>query len=696
MCYAFAMMQTALNIKDSCLEKYFSPIQYLKGVGPVLAERLHKLNIFTPFDLVRHAPTDVIYRHGLETLSKSNVGQKITVKLTISDIEQRRQGAPLTIWGALEDGTFLRLVFFSGNWRSLSTQAPIGSVRTVSGTLITYGDMYQINHPDVIAPGDSFNDWCGIEPVYPLTAGFTQRKLRDIIRATLRELPPLTEWIPERFITQNQWPNLKDALQILHYPTSTNLESFQEKAKERLAFDELLADQLILKSLRSKSESRQGKSRPIHGSLIDRFKALLPFALTPCQTKAFEEIAKDMAQPHPMQRLLQGDVGSGKTVIAFMTMLAAIEQGEQAALLAPTGILAQQHGSNFKQWAWGLSLSHILLTGRETKSNKEKIYGQLQSGHIQLVVGTHALIQEDVHFKNLGVVVIDEQHRFGVNQRQTLINKANAPDVLMMTATPIPRTLMLASYGDMACSYLYHKPEGRQEPTTTVLPIKRLPELVASLERLLKAGQKIYWVCPLVEESEKLDLAAAQERFDNLNALYPNQVGLVHGKMKGTEKDKVMASFLGGHIKVLVATTVIEVGVNDPDATVMVIEHAERFGLAQLHQLRGRIGRGKLEAHCILLYAYALSEVGRARLEIMRQTTDGFKIAEEDWRLRGGGDILGERQSGLPPYRFADLTTQGYLLQMAHGLLPAIEQSPLAPTLIELFRPRQDKTQLVI
>lgn len=690
------MMHEALNIAHSSLDKYLSPIQYLKGVGPALAERLHKLNIYTPFDLVRHAPTDVIFRHGLETLNKSNVGQKITVKLTITDIQQRRQTAPLTIWGTLSDGTLLRLVFFSGNWRSLSTQVPIGSVRTVSGTLITYGDMYQINHPDVITDGNAFNDWCGFEAVYPLTAGFTQRKLRDVIRSTLSTLPPLPEWIDASLLKQNQWPSMFEALQMMHYPQSSNLEATLSKARERLAFDELLADQLILKSLRTKSDTLQGKARPLNGSVIDRFKTLLPFSLTPCQEKAFKEIVEDLSLAQPMQRLLQGDVGSGKTVVAFLTMLAAIEQGEQAALLAPTGILAQQHGENFKHWAETLGLRHILLTGRETKANKEKIYAQLKSGEIQLVVGTHALIQEDVTFKNLGVVVIDEQHRFGVNQRQTLINKGNAPDVLMMTATPIPRTLMLASYGDMACSYLYHKPAGRQEPTTTVLPIKRLPELVASLERLLDSNQKIYWVCPLVEESEKLDLAAAHERFEHLNQLHPSKVGLVHGKMKGPEKDKVMASFKAGDFKILVATTVIEVGVNDPHATVMVIEHAERYGLAQLHQLRGRIGRGKLEAHCILLYAYALSEVGRARLEIMRQTTDGFKIAEEDWRLRGGGDILGERQSGLPPYRFADLTTQGYLLQMAHSVLAFMEKSPLAPSLIDLFRPRQDKNQLAI
>ncbi|HEX7967317.1 MAG TPA: ATP-dependent DNA helicase RecG, partial [Stellaceae bacterium] len=422
---------------------------------------------------------------------------------------------------------------------------------------------------------------------------------------------------------------------------------------------------LAIALVRAHTKRLPGRTVAAEGKLRQRVTAALPFALTQAQRQASAEIAGDMASPTRMLRLLQGDVGSGKTVVALIAMLDAVEAGCQAALMAPTEILARQHFATLSKLAAPAGVEIALLTGREKGRAREALLARLTAGEIDIIVGTHALFQEDVAFKDLALAVIDEQHRFGVEQRIALSGKGRGVDILVMTATPIPRTLLLTSYGDLDSSRLTEKPAGRQAVTTRTLPLARLEEVIEAVRRALSQGAKVYWVCPLVEESEAVDLAAVDERHAQLKASFGERVGLVHGRMKGAEKDRVMESFAHGGVDVLVATTVIEVGVDVPDATVMVIEHAERFGLAQLHQLRGRIGRGDKPSACLLLYATPLGETAKARLTILRETEDGFRIAEEDLRLRGAGEVLGTRQSGMPELHLADLAAHADLLAVA-------------------------------
>ena len=653
------------TMRPPILNDLFAPVTSLPGIGPRLAPLYRKLTGEKVVDLLWHRPSGVIDRRFCPKVADAPDGKVATLALRV-DAHFPSSGPKRPYRVRLSDETgFLHLVFFHGREDWLRAQLPEGEIRVISGVVEHFNGEFQITHPDHIAPPDKLAEIMTVEPVYPLTGGLTARMIAKTVKAALAKAPDLAEWQDGPWLARQGWPGWKAALTEVHSPPDEVAATTDSPSRRRLAFDELLANQLALALVRA--QMRRLKGRPLVGTGALRAKVLaaLPFSLTGAQTRALAEIDSDMAEPSRMLRLLQGDVGSGKTVVALLAMLTAIEAGAQAAMMAPTEILARQHLATIAPLAEAAGLTVGLLTGRDKGKARERILADLAEGRIDLLLGTHALFQDDVAFKDLALAVIDEQHRFGVHQRLELAAKGLAVDMLVMTATPIPRTLLLTSYGDMDASRLDEKPPGRQPVDTRVMPLSRLDEIVVAVGRAVAAGARVYWVCPLVEESEVSDLAAVEERHRLLSETFGERVGLVHGRMKGAAKDAVMERFAQGVVDILVATTVIEVGVNVPEATVMVIEHAERFGLAQLHQLRGRVGRGEAASRCLLLYGHPLGEVAKARLEIMRATEDGFHIAEEDLRLRGGGEMLGTRQSGLPEFRLADLTIHGDLLAAA-------------------------------
>ncbi|MDD4617441.1 MAG: ATP-dependent DNA helicase RecG [Alphaproteobacteria bacterium] len=652
-------------MRPQILYPLFANLTSLKGVGPRMGALYKKLCGDYIVDLLWHLPTGIIDRSYAPQLCRAEKGRVATLHLKVAEhVPPTRPGGPYRIFA--EDQTDqIALTYFNVKGDYLNRIYPPGNEIVVSGLIERYRQSWVMNHPDyAVSPGREA-EIPKFEPVYPLTAGISGKMLQKAVAQALTRAPELAEWHDAALISREAWPSWKEALRIAHAPCPGNDDT---PHRRRLAYDELLADQLSLAIIRAHHKASGGRSFKATGRLTSRLESTLPFALTPGQKQAIAEIAKDVAAPKRMLRLLQGDVGSGKTVVALYAMLQAVEAGAQAALMAPTEILAKQHHATLAKLLGPLELDIGLLLGRGRGGDRQATLEALATGKLKLVVGTHALFQEDIAFQDLGLAVVDEQHRFGVNQRLMLSDKGRGVDILAMTATPIPRTLTLTAYGDMDVSRLMDKPVGRQKIETRLIDMARLDEVVAGIKRQATKGAQIYWVCPLIEESELVDLAAATERADLLKQfLGPSAVGLVHGRMKATEKDSVMNKFSAGDLKVLVATTVIEVGVDVPKASVMVIEHAERFGLAQLHQLRGRVGRGSEKSHCLLLYQAPLGEMSKARLKMMRETEDGFLIAEEDLRLRGAGELLGTKQSGAREFRVADPMRDADLIDMAHG-----------------------------
>jgi ATP-dependent DNA helicase RecG len=658
-------------MRPTILNPLFAPIRSLQGIGPKLAPLFDRL--LAPqgsearlIDILLHLPHDAVDRRLSGRLSDSVAGQSGTFEirvLTHKPSPPGRARVPYRVFVEDESGD-MALVFFNAQRARIDSMLPIGSIRFVSGKIELFDGHRQMTHPDRVLDVEAYAKLPPYEPVYGLTAGLYPRILHKAAQAALAKLPEIPEWIDPLLVKREAWPSFTEALNSLHSPRAKENLAPEAPARLRLAYDELFAGQLALLLMRQRMKKEAGTSRSGDGHLVKAALAALPFALTKAQSDALAEINRDLASHERMLRLLQGDVGSGKTIVAFLSMVMAAEAGWQSALMAPTEILARQHYERLKPLADSIGLSMTLLTGREKGAARTQALSGLADGSTHLAIGTHALFQEAVEFKKLGLAVIDEQHRFGVHQRLALAHKGDAVDMLVMTATPIPRTLVLTYFGDMDVSLIREKPAGRKPIDTRALPLERIDEIVESLKRPLSEGRGIYWVCPLVDESEDLDLAAVEERAQTLRAVYGDRVGLVHGKMKGADKDRAMADFASGRTRILVSTTVIEVGVDVPDATIMIIEHAERFGLAQLHQLRGRVGRGAERSSCVLLYG-PLGEIGRARIDTMRKTEDGFEIAEEDLKLRGEGDVLGTRQSGMPGFRLTVPTRHSALLSIA-------------------------------
>jgi len=642
-------------MRPDILNPLFAEVTALKGVGPALAKPLERLGLARVADVAFHLPTGWIDRLPRDELMMSDAGRTIAITLTPRDYRISSGRGPTRVHATDAQGNYVSLVYFGGNSGWVKKLLPLGEPRRVSGKLEMYGQDLQIIHPDLGDPGEEFRER---EPIYPLSEGLTSRRLGHLAAQAVERAPDLPEWIEPGLKQQRQWPAWREALARIH------LDPADKQAHERLAYDEVFANQLAMTLVRQDTRQRRGRALAGDGRLRDQLK--LPYQLTGAQARTVREIEGDIAQSAPMLRLLQGDVGSGKTLVAAMAMLIAVEAEAQAAMLAPTEILARQHYETLRKTLAGLPLTVAVLTGRDKGRAREATLMGLASGEIDILVGTHAIFQEAVGYKDLALVIVDEQHRFGVAERMMLQAKGQRPPhLLAMTATPIPRTLTLAQYGEMDVSRLDEMPPGRQPIETRVVSEDRLDEVVNALGRHLADGGQAYWVCPLVEESEKSDLQAAEARAETLRGRFGDRVGLVHGRMKGPEKDAVMEAFAGNRLGVLVATTVIEVGVDVPNATLIVIEHADRFGLAQLHQLRGRVGRGGGLSRCLLVRGSALSETSRARLALMRETNDGFRIAEEDLRLRGAGELLGTRQSGEAAFRLATPDMLADLLQCA-------------------------------
>ncbi|MDD8024353.1 MAG: ATP-dependent DNA helicase RecG [Paracoccaceae bacterium] len=646
----------------------FASVETLPGIGPKTAQAFAAAGLERPRDVALTLPHSVIDRRPVATIRDVVAPAIVSVEVTVeAHIPARSRGRPSRVQVRDAEAEF-QLVFFHARGDYLEKQLPVGQRRIVSGKLELFDGIAQMVHPDHILRPEDAGDLPRFEPVYPLSAGITQRQMAQAAAGALARLPDLVEWIDPSLKSREGWPDWADALRAAHAPGSVADTTSTAPARARLAYDELFAHQLTLALARRQARRTKGRVTKGTGALSRKVLETLPYKPTGAQARSIAEITADMAEPRRMNRLLQGDVGAGKTLVAFMALLAAVEAGGQGVMMAPTEILARQHLEGLAPLAAAAGVRLDILTGRDKGADRVAKLADLASGAIGILVGTHAVFQKDVVFQDLRLVVIDEQHRFGVAQRMELGAKGAAADVLVMTATPIPRSLALAQYGDMDLSLLDEKPPGRQPVKTALISTERLNEVVAHLARAVAEGRQAYWVCPLVEESEHVDLASAEDRFRSLRAaLGEGVVGLVHGQMPGAEKDAAMADFVAGRTRVLVATTVIEVGVNVPAASIMVIERAETFGLAQLHQLRGRVGRGTADSTCLMLYQSPLSETGERRLQILRETEDGFRIAEEDLAMRGAGDVIGTAQSGLPRFRIADLERQAGLMAVAQS-----------------------------
>jgi ATP-dependent DNA helicase RecG len=653
-------------MRPSILFPLFAEIRTLPGVGPKLEKLIAKIAGPRLVDLILDLPVGVVDRSYRPKLIEAEPGRIATVDVHVLDhMPPRVKSQPYKV-RVSDDTAVMDLVFFRADAKYLTGLLPPGTRRLVSGRIERFKDRLQMAHPDyAVAPEDAAS-LPQHEAVYGLTEGLAAKTMAKAVRGALDRVPDLAEWQDAAFLRQHGFDAFRPALMAAHQPAHEADLLPENLARQRLAYDELLANQLALLLIRAHMRKETGRRVAGNGRLKARAIAALPFALTDGQLSALAEIEADMAGDKRMLRLLQGDVGSGKTIVALLALLGAVEAGFQGALMAPTELLVRQHLASLAPYAEAAGVRLTALTGRERGPQRAETLARLAAGEIDILIGTHALFSEDVAFRDLGLAVVDEQHRFGVHQRMQLQGKGRPADVLVMTATPIPRTLALTAYGDMDVSRITGRPPGRKPVETRVMSAARLDDLIAHLRQALARGERAYWVCPLVEESEKIDLAAAQERAAMLRQVLGLPLGLVHGQMKAAERDAAMAAFKTGETRLLVATTVIEVGVDVPEATIMVVEHAERFGLAQLHQLRGRVGRGSGKSSCLLVYHGSLGQTAKARLSTMRETDDGFVIAEQDLKLRGPGEMLGRRQSGLEEFRLADPIAHADLLATAH------------------------------
>ncbi len=645
----------------------FADLETLEGIGPKSARAFEGLGVTRPKDLLFLLPNSVVDRTRRQSVREVVAPAIVTVEVVVGVHQPpRRKGGPYRIM-VRDSALDWMIVFFHARAEYLNALLPTGQRRLVSGKIEVFDGIAQMAHPDHVLRPEEEGDLPLPEAVYPLTAGVTQKLIARAVEGALARAPILAEWIDPSLLARQGWPDWGRAVRAAHAPEGAAALAPNDPARARLAYDEFFAHQMTLALARASVRKSKGVITVGTRALQDKVLKSLPYAPTGAQSRAIAEIAADLAAPLRMNRLLQGDVGAGKTLVAFMALLTAVESGGQGVMMAPTEILARQHVEGLAPLAAAAGVRLVLLTGRDKGAERAAKLDDLAAGHIDILVGTHAVFQKGVDFQDLRLAVVDEQHRFGVAQRMELGAKGRAVDVLVMTATPIPRSLALASYGDMDVSVLDEKPPGRKPIKTVLIDATRLAEVVGNLARAVAEGRQAYWVCPLVEDSEVLDYASAETRFAALRAALGDAVGIVHGQMPPAEKDAAMARFVAGDTRVLVATTVIEVGVNVPAASIMVIERAEIFGLAQLHQLRGRVGRGDAHSTCLLLYQAPLSEAGTRRLTTIRDTEDGFAIAEEDLAMRGAGDLIGTAQSGLPRFRVADLERQTALMALAQS-----------------------------